>query len=73
MSNSHIPLEEMLEDLRITNEEITQYEEENKVLSNNRETNRVQIYMNEGRILKRQKFVTQLEQIISETYPNHQM
>ena len=73
MSNSHIPLEEMLEDLRITNEEITQYEEENKVLSNNRETNRDQIYMNEGRILKRQKFVTQLEQIISETYPNHQM
>ncbi len=73
MSNSHIPLEEMLEDLRITNEEITQYEEENKLLSNNRETNRVQIYMNEGRILKRQKFVTQLEQIISETYPNHQM
>ncbi len=73
MSNSHIPLEEMLEDLRITNEEITQYEEENKVLSNNRETNRVQIYMNEGRILKRQKFVTQLEQIISETYPNHKM
>jgi hypothetical protein len=73
MSNSHIPLEEMLEDLRITNEEIVQYEEENKVLSNNRETNRVQIYMNEGRILKRQKFVTQLEQIISETYPNHQM
>ncbi len=73
MSNSHIPLEEMLEDLRITNEEITQYEEENKVLSNNRETNRVQIYMNEGRILKRQKFVTQLEQIISETDPNHQM
>ena len=73
MSNSHIPLEEMLEDLRITNEEITQYEEENKVLSNNRETNRVQIYMNEGRILKRQKFVTQLEEIIAETYPNHQM
>ena len=73
MSNSHIPLEEMLEDLRITNEEITQYEAENKVLSNNRETNRVQIYMNEGRILKRQKFATQLEEIIAETYPNHQM
>ncbi len=73
MSNSHIPLEEMLEDLRITNEEIEQYEAENKVLSNNCEANKFQIYMNEGRILKRQKFVTQLEQIISETYPNHQM
>ena len=35
MSNSHIPLEEMLEDLRITNEEIIEFEEENKVLSKN--------------------------------------
>ena len=71
MNNSHIPLEDMLDDLRITNEEIMEFEEENKVLSKNRERNRVQIYMNEGRILQRQKFVSQLEQIIEETYPNH--
>lgn len=31
MSYTHIPLEDMLEDLRITNEEIAQYEKENGV------------------------------------------
>ena len=71
MNNSHISLEQMLDDLRITNEEIIEFEEENKVLSKNRERNRVQIYMNEGRILQRQKFVSQLEQIIEKTYPEH--
>mgnify|MGYP000008450281 FL=1 len=69
MSNSHIPLEEMLEDLRVTNEEITQYIEENDVLSKDYDRNRVQIYMNEGRIGQRRKFAGQLEQIIKETYP----
>ncbi len=73
MSNSHIPLEDMLDDLRITNKEIMEFEEENKVLSKNRERNRVQIYMNEGRILQRQKFVSQLEHIIEETYPKHKI
>jgi hypothetical protein len=73
MNNSHIPLEDMLNDLRITNEEIMEFEEENKVLSKNRERNRVQIYMNEGRILQRLKFVSQLEQIIKETYPEYKI
>ncbi len=73
MSNSHIPLEDMLDDLRITNKEIMEFEEENKVLSKNRERNRVQIYMNEGRILQRQKFVSQLEQVIEKTYPEHKI
>ena len=73
MDNSHIPLEEMLEDLRITNEEIAQYYAENDVLSKDRERNRVAIYMNEGRIGQRRTFVAQLEQIIKETYPEHRM
>jgi hypothetical protein len=73
MDNSHIPLEEMLEDLRITNEEIAQYCAENEVMSKDRERNRVAIYMNEGRIGQRRTFVAQLEQIIKETYPEHRM
>ena len=73
MTYSHIPLEEMLEDLRITNEEIAQYYAENDVLSKDRERNRVAIYMNEGRIGQRRTFVAQLEQIIKETYPEHRM
>ena len=71
MDNSHISLEEMLEDLRITNEEIAQYYAENEVMSKDRERNRVAIYMNEGRIGQRRKFVSQLEQIIKDTYPEH--
>ena len=73
MNYSHIPLEEMLEDLRITNEEIAQYYAENDVLSKDRERNRLAIYMNEGRIGQRRTFVAQLEQIIKETYPEHKM
>lgn len=73
MNNSHIPLEEMLEDLRITNEEIAQYYAENDVLSKDRERNKVAIYMNEGRIGKRRTFVAHLERIIKETYPEHRM
>ena len=73
MNYSHIPLEEMLEDLRITNEEIAQYYAENDVLSKDRERNRVAIYMNEGRIGQRRKFVSELEQIIKKTYPEHRL
>ena len=73
MNNSQIPLEEMLEDLRITNKEIAQYCAENEIMSKDRERNRVAIYMNEGRIGQRRKFVAQLEQIIKEIYPEHRI
>ena len=71
MNNSHIPLEEMLEDLRITNQEIEQYSEENRILQRDYGKNKVSIYLNEGRIGERRIFVQRLEQIIKETYPNH--
>ena len=71
MSNSHIPLEEMLEDLRITQKEIKEYEDENEVLFKNYQRNRTQIYLNDGRILQRKNFVTQLEKIIKEEYPQY--
>ena len=73
MSYTHIPLEDMLEDLRITNEEIAQYEKENDVLKGDYQKNRVAIYMNEGRILQRDDFVKKLKEIIKETYPNHNL
>ena len=73
MSYTHISLEDMLEDLRITNEEIAQYEKENDVLKGDYQKNRVAIYMNEGRILQRNDFVKKLEGIIKETYPNHNL
>ena len=68
MKHEHIPLEEMLEDLRVTKEELAQYCAENEVLSKDYQRNRVSIYMNEGRIGKRRDFIAQLEIIIKETY-----
>ncbi len=63
----HIPIEEMLEDLRITNEEIEQFEAENNILKRDYTRNKVAIYMNEGRIIQRRSFVKKLEELIKQT------
>jgi uncharacterized membrane protein YgaE (UPF0421/DUF939 family) len=61
-----ISLEEMLNDLRITNQEIDQLKLENSILGNNYLENKLKIYMNEGRILQREDFVNKLKNIINE-------
>ena len=71
MKNKHIPLEEMLSDLEITNREIAQYESENEVLMKDFQRNRIAIYLNDGRIGERKTFVNDLEKIIKEIYPDH--
>lgn len=73
MENNHIPLEEMLSDLEITNREIAQYEAENEVLMKDFQRNRVAIYLNDGRIGQRRTFIAKLEKIIKETYPEHKI
>ena len=45
-NNSHIPLEEMLQDLKDTQKEIEQFYEEIDVLSKDRERNKLAIYIN---------------------------
>lgn len=70
---TNIPLEEMLEDLRITNQEIAQFAAENDVMKRDYVRNKVAIYMNEGRIGQRRTFVQKLEQLIKETYPEYNL
>ena len=55
-NNSHIPLEEMLQDLKDTQKEIEQFYEEIDVLSKDRERNKLAIYINEGRIGQHREF-----------------
>lgn len=63
----HIPIEEMLEDLRITNKEIQQFEEEINILKKDYKRNKLAIYFNEGRIIQRRSFVEKLEQLIKQS------
>lgn len=72
-NNSHIPLEEMLQDLKDTQKEIEQFYEEIDVLSKDRERNKLAIYINEGRIGQHREFEMQLKIIIKETYPGHNL
>ena len=72
-NNSHIPLEEMLQDLKDTQKEIQQFYEEIDVLSKDRERNKLAIYINEGRIGQHREFEMQLKRIIKETYPVHNL
>ena len=72
-NNSHIPLEEMLQDLKDTQKEIEQFYEEIDVLSKDRERNKLAIYINEGRIGQHREFEMQLKRIIKETYPDHNL
>jgi len=63
-ANANIPTEEIEKDIADTQKEINQYEAELKVLRNDLRGNKVPIYMNEGRILKRQEFINNLKQIM---------
>ena len=72
-NNSHIPFEEMLQDLKDTQKEIDQFYEEIDVLSKDRERNKLAIYINEGRIGQHREFEMQLKRIIKETYPGHNL
>jgi hypothetical protein len=68
MSNSDISHEEMLEQIRIANNEIEQLEKENEILSNDYERNKHQIETNGCDIINRQIFVAIVEKSIELTY-----
>jgi len=65
----HIPLEEMLSDLEVTKKELSQFQNENSILSKDYSRNKLAIYLNEGRIIQRKEFISKLEQLIKSTYP----
>ena len=68
MSNSDISHEEMLEQIRIANNEIEQLEKENEILSKDYERNKHQIETNGCDIINRQIFVAIVEKSIELTY-----
>lgn len=64
LSNSGIPTSEIESDLRITEREINQFQKEIDAMSSDRKTNRVGIYMREGKISQRRSFIESLQSIL---------
>ena len=63
-ANSHIPTNEIKQDLADTQKEIADFQDEKNVLMRNPRENRTRIYLLEGRIIQRQEFVAKLNQIL---------
>lgn len=63
--NDHIPTDVIEEDIKITKQEIDRFEKQLDMLTNDRKGNRVEIYMREGKILKRKDFINNLESILN--------
>ncbi|HBD95358.1 MAG TPA: hypothetical protein DC057_14415 [Spirochaetia bacterium] len=62
--SDHISEEEILQDIKITEIEIKDFQDENDVLMRNPPQNRTRIYLNEGHISQRKEFVNKLNQIL---------
>lgn len=65
-SKCTIPTEQIISDIEITEKEIKDYIDMNRILMHNQQENRVKIYFNEGNILKREEFINKLKQILEE-------
>ena len=63
-ANKVISTEEVINDLRITRSEVETYQAELDVLRKNPVENRLQIYLREGKILKRIEFIENLERLL---------
>jgi len=66
MKNEHIPTEEVIQDIKDTQKEVDDFRDEEAVLMRNPQDNRVKIYMLEGKISQREKFIKQLNVLLSE-------
>lgn len=66
MSNDHIPLSVIKQDILDTQQEIDDFNTEKEILEKNPLENRLQIYMLEGRIGERQIFINKLNLILDE-------
>ena len=62
--NASIPTAEIEKDIKDTQKEIDAFNSELKVLQSNPVKNRLEIYLREGRILQRQEFIDNLNQIL---------
>lgn len=63
--NDKISIEKIKQDIIDTQKEINQYRKELSTLSQNKQENRLEIYIREGKIIKREAFINKLEQILN--------
>lgn len=63
-ANDNIPSAEIQQDIKETQMEIDSFEKELNVLRENPVQNKLEIYMREGKILKRKEFIENLNQIL---------
>lgn len=68
----HISTEEIRKDLSDTQREKEQFEKELTALEGNRQGNKLQIYMTEGKISQRQEFINKLNQVLEYRNNNNQ-
>lgn len=62
--SSHIPTEEVLQDIADTQKEIDQYKAELEALERNPVENKLPIYMRQGKISTRENFIIKLNKIL---------
>lgn len=63
-ANAHIPTEEIERDIADTQREITDLEDEERILRRNPIENKVRLYMIGGHISSRRTFIEKLQKII---------
>ncbi len=61
---NHIPNSEIKDDIRITQEEINDFNRELDILMKNPPDNKVRIYLLEGRISERESFICKLNNLL---------
>lgn len=71
LENNHISTQEIELDIKDTENEINCFNEELSVLKKNPIRNKTKIYMLEGRVIKRKKFVNNLKSIIEYRQKNN--
>ena len=64
--NSHIPTEEIEQDIKDTQNEIDDYQDEKDILMRNPQDNRARIYSLEGKISKREDFINNLNKLLEQ-------
>jgi hypothetical protein len=62
--NAHISDQEMLDDIKDTEREIKNFKSQVSILIKNRADNKLPIYIAEGRILRREAFIKNLQALL---------
>jgi len=61
---NHIPTDEVIKDLEITEKELKDFEDEQSILNKNPQQNKVRLYMLGGHILNRKSLISKLKQVL---------